>query len=108
MSNLFRATLVLGVVSAGTAFAQTPMNTSPTPPAVSTTGGDSQTTAAPVAGANSFTESEAKGRLQAHGYTDVSALMKDGQSIWRGKATKDGKSVDIAVDFQGNIVPNGR
>jgi len=105
MSRFFHAALVLGIVSAGTAFAQTPTSTSPTPPAVSTTSGDSQTTAAPVAGSNSFTASEAKDRLQSHGYTNVSALMKDGQSIWRGKAVKDGKSVDVSVDFQGNIVP---
>jgi hypothetical protein len=105
MSRFFPAAFVVGVMSAGTAFAQTPMNTSPTPPAVSTTSADSQTTAAPVAGANSFTESEAKTRLQSHGYTNVGALSKDSQSIWRGKAMKDGKSVDVAVDFQGNIVP---
>jgi len=105
MSHFFPVALVLIVVGAGTAFAQTPVNTSPIPPAVSTTNADSQTTAAPVAGANSFTESEAKARLQSHGYTNVSALRKDSQSIWRGKAMKDGKSVDVSVDYQGNIVP---
>ena len=60
--------------------------------------------AAPVAGKNSFTEGEVRDRLEKHGYTAVSGLMKDDQSIWRGTAMKDGKSVAIAVDYQGNIV----
>jgi hypothetical protein len=30
-------------------------------------------------------------------------LMMDDKGIWRGKASKDGKSVDVTVDFQGNI-----
>ena len=59
---------------------------------------------APVAGANSFTESQAKARIEASGYTDVSALKKDDQSIWRGTATKGGKQVPVALDYQGNVV----
>ena len=59
---------------------------------------------APVAGANSFTESQAKARIEANGYTNVSALKKDDQSIWRGTATKDGKQVSVALDYQGNVV----
>lgn len=60
--------------------------------------------AAPLPGANSFTESQARSRIESMGYTGVSALAKDGQSIWRGSATKDGKSVSVAVDFKGNVV----
>ena len=74
------------------------------PPAVSTSNADSKTAAAPVSGANSFTEGEARSRLEAHGYSNVTGLAKDNQSIWRGKATKEGKSVDVALDYQGNIV----
>jgi hypothetical protein len=59
---------------------------------------------APVAGANSFTESQAKARIEARGFTNVTALKKDDKSIWRGQATKDGKSVSIALDYQGNVV----
>lgn len=62
--------------------------------------------AAPVAGANSFTEEQAKARIEAQGYTNVSNLTKDAESIWRGSATKDGKSVRVAVDFKGNVVAN--
>jgi hypothetical protein len=58
---------------------------------------------APVAGANSFTEGQAKSRIEANGYANVSDLRKDGQGVWRGKATKDGKSVNVSLDFQGNV-----
>lgn len=99
-------TLLVGaaIIGSGAAFAQTPPSSSPTPPAIATAKGDSNTTAAPVAGANSFTESQVHERLEKHGYTSVSGLTKDDQSIWRGTAMKDGKTVKVAVDYQGNIV----
>jgi putative membrane protein len=59
---------------------------------------------APVPGANSFTEGQAKSRIESKGFSQVSGLQKDDQGIWRGKAMKDGKSVDVSVDFQGNVV----
>jgi putative membrane protein len=34
----------------------------------------------------------------------VSGLQKDDSGVWRGKAKKDGKEVDVALDFQGNVV----
>jgi hypothetical protein len=60
---------------------------------------------APLKGANSFTEGQAKDRALSHGLSDVGALKKDGDGIWRGPATQDGKSVEVAVDFKGNVVP---
>jgi hypothetical protein len=59
---------------------------------------------APLKGANSFTESQAKDRAMAAGLTSVSSLNKDGDGIWRGNAMKDGKAVKVAVDFKGNVV----
>lgn len=59
---------------------------------------------APLKGANSFTEGQAKDRIVAAGYTGISALARDGDGIWRGGAMKDGKSVKVAVDFKGNVV----
>ena len=61
--------------------------------------------AAPVAGANSFTEAQAKSRLETSGFSNVSALQKDANGVWRGKANKGGKAVDVSVDFQGNVTP---
>ncbi|QKC98307.1 DUF4142 domain-containing protein [Mesorhizobium sp. NZP2298] len=60
--------------------------------------------AAPVPGANSFTEAQAKSAIEKAGYADVSGLKKDDQGIWRGTASKDGKSTPIALDYQGNVV----
>lgn len=59
---------------------------------------------APLKGANSFTEGQAKDRVVAAGFTSVSSLAKDGDGIWRGNAMKDGKSAKVAVDFKGNVV----
>jgi hypothetical protein len=59
---------------------------------------------APVAGANSFTEGQAKSRIESKGYTNLSGLKKDDKGVWRGTATMAGKSVDVSLDFEGNVV----
>ena len=41
----------------------------------------------------------------AYGLTSVADLKKDGDGIWRGSAMQDGKTVQIAVDYKGNVVP---
>ncbi len=58
----------------------------------------------PLAGANSFTESQAKDRIAKAGFADVQSLKKDDQGIWRGQAKKDGKEVSVALDYRGNVV----
>lgn len=60
---------------------------------------------APVAGANSFTEGQARDRIQDKGFAQVTDLKLDGKGVWRGKGMKDGKSVDVSMDYQGNVVP---
>ena len=62
---------------------------------------------APVAGRNSFTEGEAKSRIEKMGFSDVSNLQKDDQGVWRGRAMKDGKTVDVSLDYQGNVIQAG-
>lgn len=64
----------------------------------------SSTPASPAAGANSFTEGQAKSRIEGKGYTNISGLKKDANGVWRGKATKGGKQVDVSVDFKGDVV----
>ena len=58
----------------------------------------------PLSGANSFTEDQAKSRIQDAGFSDVSKLTKDDQGIWRGQANKDGKNTTVALDYKGNVV----
>jgi len=59
---------------------------------------------APFEGANSFTEGQAQDRILAAGFTSVSALTKDDKGIWRGSAETQGKKVNVAVDYKGNVV----
>ncbi len=88
--------------SALTTYAQT---TTPTTngdtPAVATP--DSQNATAPVEGANSFTEAQAKERLEAAGYTGLTGLKLDDKGLWTATAMKDGKSTMVVLDYQGNI-----
>jgi periplasmic protein CpxP/Spy len=58
------------------------------------------------AGANSFTEKQARSRLKQNGYGQVSGLSKGDDGIWRGSAVKGGSTVHVAVDFKGNISVN--
>lgn len=96
----FSAVAIL--LSATSVFAQseTP-KTSQTTPAVSTSG--DQNPGAPVAGKNSFTEAQAKSRIEEAGYSEVSGLKLDDQGIWRAMGTKDGKHGNVSLDFQGNV-----
>ena len=97
-SILFAATLLSAVSVQAVAQTATDGDT----PAVTTP--DSKNATAPVEGANSFTEAQAKERIAEAGYTAVSALKQDEQGVWRGTATKDGKSMPVGLDYQGNVV----
>jgi len=105
--SLFVLLLTLGAM--GVALAQTsapapaPVNP-PAAPAAATPVPSSSATVPPVPGANSFTEGEARSRIESNGYTGVTNLQKDSQGIWRGKAMKDGKSVAVSLDVQGHVV----
>lgn len=95
------------MVAGGSAYAQTSTTTSdPQTPAVATP--DSTNPTAPVAGANSFTEAQAKSRLEENGYTNVADLKLDANGVWVAKADKDGKTVDVTLDYQGNIAEGAK
>lgn len=72
----------------------------PTAPAVTA---ERPANAGPVPGANSFTEGQARGRIEGAGFSNVADLQKDDQGIWRGKAQRSGQPVEVALDFQGNV-----
>lgn len=55
------------------------------------------------AGANSFTKGEAREHIEHAGYSDVTGLQQDSSGIWHGAATKDGRQVNVAVDFKGDV-----
>lgn len=54
-------------------------------------------------GANSFTEGQARSRIEDAGFTEVQGLTKDDNGIWRGRGMRNGASVDVALDFRGRI-----
>ena len=88
------------------AFAQAPAmqpasKNGPQNPAVKSM--DANNASAPVAGANSFTLGEAKSHIEDKGFTKVHGLKKDKDGVWRGMAMKDGKSVPVSLDYQGNV-----
>lgn len=56
-----------------------------------------------AAGSNSFTENQARSRLEANGYSGVAGLMKDQEGIWRGTAMKNGATVQVSLDYKGDI-----
>jgi hypothetical protein len=97
--------LIIAVAALGTAATVTLAQTTPSAegdtPAVATP--DTQNPAAPVEGANSFTEAQAKARIEEAGYTEVSGLKLDDKGVWQATAMKDGKSVSVALDYQGNV-----
>jgi protein CpxP len=65
--------------------------------------GSPESTGAVQPGANSFTEGQARSRIEAQGFKNVSELRKDEQGIWRGKAMRDGNSTNVMLDFKGNV-----
>jgi hypothetical protein len=74
-----------------------------TPPAATTRHTEPRTAAAPVPGANSFTEGQARARMGDAGFNDVQDLRLDDQGIWRGRAMRNGTQTGVALDFQGNV-----
>ena len=46
---------------------------------------------------------DARKHLMQQGYTNVSELVKDAQGKWVGSATKDGKTVPVAVDVKAGV-----
>lgn len=102
-----RTSLIIAalLVSSLPALAQTtpPANPDAKTPAVNTPNSPPNP-GAPAAGANSFTEGQAKSRIEAKGFTAVSGLKKDDAGVWRGQAQQSGKPVAVSVDFQGNVV----
>jgi hypothetical protein len=114
MKALALAVALVATAGGPAAHAQTsppPASTAPAaaPPASSGPGNsavnqpNTNNPGAPVAGANSFTEGQAKSRIESYGYSGVTALKKDDNGVWRGTAVKDGRSVSVSLDFQGNV-----
>ena len=109
MRNSLAVATILAVL-ASSAMAQTqnpPAQDSPQNSAINTQDSSNRQVNAPVAGANSFTEGQAKSRIEKMGFADVTDLKKDDNGVWRGRAMKGGQMVDVSVDYQGNVIQAG-
>ena len=94
-------TTCIALFAINAASAQQPAQPGPNNNAVNSAGQNNSN--APVAGRNSFTEGQAKSKLEDAGYADVTALKKDDNGVWRGHASKGGSATAVSVDFQGNV-----
>jgi hypothetical protein len=72
--------------------------TLPTPP--------TQAATAPFSTDHAFTADQAKSKIEAEGFSNLSGLRKDAKGVWRGKATKDGSPVSVTLDAEGKATVN--
>ena len=102
MNKMFFLLLTAASLLAGPSWAQNPPATDrPNNNAVNSS--SQKNSDKPVSGANSFTEGQAKSKIEEAGYTNVTSLKKDDSGVWRGKANKGGTATDVSLDFQGNV-----
>jgi hypothetical protein len=85
----------------------------PNEPCSTTATPNSQTSTPPTEAATTpftteraFTADQAKSKIEAKGYSDLSGLRKDAKGVWRGKATKDGLPVSVTLDAEGKVTAN--
>lgn len=94
------------LTAATSVLAQDATTTAATPPAV-----QDQTGAigrdALLEGENSFTEGQAKDRIEASGFTNVGTLKLDERGIWRGRADRGATTVEVGLDFKGTVAALG-
>src|SRR5690348_14593147 len=109
MRNSLAVAAILALF-ASSAMAQTqnpPAQDNPQNSAINSPDSSNRQVNAPVSGANSFTEGQARSRIEKLGFADVTNLKKDDNGVWRGRAMKGGQMVDVSVDYQGNVIQAG-
>lgn len=96
--------LILAVAAAAALTGACSPDSDKTNPAVATDAAVAEReAAAPAAGATSFTEGQARDRIVAAGYSDVTNLTKSEDGVWRGAAMMSGQSTTVMLDYQGNV-----
>lgn len=59
--------------------------------------------AMPAKGHSSFSKDQVRGRLTKAGYTSISNLKATQDGAWQASAMKNGKQVNVTLDYKGNI-----
>jgi hypothetical protein len=83
-----------------------PCSTTTTPPSFSHTlpASSAPTSPSPESSTGSALETDqARSQIEAAGYSNISGLRRDSKGIWRGKAMKDGSTVNITLDEAGKV-----
>jgi hypothetical protein len=99
LSTLF----VIGVSAGAMAQGMSPGSSSSMPGSNSSSGAAMPSTGSESAApATIGTPTQVRSKLEASGYTSVTGIKKSADG-WMANAKKDGKSVRVAIDQQGNI-----
>jgi periplasmic protein CpxP/Spy len=100
------AAVTLGIAAAQGAFANQGETKPSAPAALRDDGGAiqvSQNDNKPEKGANSFTQDQAKTRIEKNGFKNVTDLHIDSDGVWHGRAEKDGRQVSVWLDYKGRV-----
>jgi hypothetical protein len=98
MTHVIKVAIAMSLLAAGSAYAQTNAQQPGTSQAQI-----AAPTVAPVSGANSFTQGQARSRIEADGFGDVKSLRKDSKGVWHATAMKDGRVENVYLDYQGKV-----
>lgn len=100
MRTVMFTSLVCAITATAT-MAQQPLP-APAPPAATPSPQTEEN--APLPGVPSFSEEQARSRLEANGYSDVDNLTMDAEGVWKASATHAGAKVEVLLDYRGNII----
>lgn len=98
-----RRLLIVAAISAAAAFAAYAQTADKEKDPASSGASSGESGAEGPAMQNLLTSDQARQHLMRLGYTNVSALEKDADGKWIGTATKDGKTIAVAVDLKGEV-----
>jgi hypothetical protein len=59
-----------------------------------------------MADGSKMSESDARKLIESQGFTKVTDLYRDDSAVWRGMASRGGKTSEVAIDAKGNVVTN--
>lgn len=55
---------------------------------------------------STMSESDARKLIEGQGFTKVTGLYQDDSAVWRGMASRGGKTSEVAIDAKGQVVIN--
>lgn len=59
-------------------------------------------------GTSSYSQAQARARMEAMGFLAIDELRLDGKGVWRGVATSGARRVDVSLDNQGKVAARPR